>query len=403
MTELAVDVQGVTKRFRLFKEKHRSVKERILHPGRVEFHEVWALRDVAFSVPKGSTFGILGHNGSGKSTLLKTICGVLQPTHGQVVVRGKLAALLELGAGFEPELSGRDNVYLNGAMLGLKKSEIDAVFDDIVAFSELEEFIDTQVKFYSSGMYIRLGFAVAVNVDPEILVIDEVLAVGDERFQRKCLDRVREFQEQGRTIIFVSQSPEQVRMLCESVVVLHHGEMIFHGEPSEGIRIFRERLNEMGEHHVGAATDETLDASPAPPVQAPASILSVRAGDPATFGAVATGGPAAISVTLQSSLAYDEASVLVEIISPLGISLARLDSAELGHPVVIQPGTTVLTMTIPHLPLLDGPHQVNVGVSARGEHPLYLWQEQAAAFEITYAGKAEGLVALEATVTATAN
>lgn len=399
MTQYAVQVESVTKRFRLFKEKHRSVKERVLHPGRVEFHEVFALREVTFSVPQGSTLGILGHNGSGKSTLLKTICGVLQPTSGQVVVRGKLAGLLELGAGFEPELSGRDNVYLNGAMLGLKKSEIDAVFDDIVAFSELEEFIDTQVKFYSSGMYIRLGFAVAVNVDPEILVIDEVLAVGDERFQRKCLDRVRQFQDQGRTIIFVSQSPEQVRMLCESVVVLHHGAMIYRGEPAEGIAIFRERLNELGESHVGAASEAVATAEPSPAIVPPVTIVEVRAGSPDGFGPVASGAPATIEVTVDSTVHAAAASLLVELISPLGLVLAKLDGAELGWPVDVTPGRNVVTMQIPAIPLLDGHHQVNVGLSARGEPPLYAWVERAAAFEVTYAGKAEGMVALEASVT----
>jgi ABC-2 type transport system ATP-binding protein len=342
----------------------------------------------------------LGHNGSGKSTLLKTICGVLQPTEGQVLVRGKLAGLLELGAGFEPELSGRDNVYLNGAMLGLKKAEIDAVFDDIVAFSELEDFIDTQVKFYSSGMYIRLGFAVAVNVDPEILVIDEVLAVGDERFQRKCLDRVRQFQDEGRTIIFVSQSPEQVRMLCETVVVLHHGEMIFEGEPAEGIKVFREHLNELGDAHVGAATESGSDAEAQTPVAAPAQITSVRVGAPGTFGPVATGAPATVEVAVRSSIPVANASLLVELISPLGIVLARLDSGELGYPIDLVVGDNVLTMEVAALPVLDGHHQVSVGVAARGEHALYLWAEQAASFEVTYAGKAEGIIALDATVTA---
>ena len=161
------------------------------------FEDFWALRDIEFEVPTGETVGILGRNGSGKSTLLKCVAGILQPTSGQIVVRGHLAAMLELGAGFQPELSGRDNIFLNASLLGLPRREIERRFDEIVAFAELEEFIDNQVRFYSSGMYIRLGFAVAVNVEPDVLLIDEVLAVGDERFQQKCLDRVHEFQTRG--------------------------------------------------------------------------------------------------------------------------------------------------------------------------------------------------------------
>src|SRR3984885_9085438 len=187
MSDIAVDVRGVSKRFRLAHGKHNSLKERVIHGGRTPHEDFWALKDVSLVAHEGEPLGILGRNGSGKSTLLKCICGVLQPTSGQVVVRGKLAGLLELGAGFQPDLTGRQNIYLNGSLLGLSKIDIDKVFDEIVAFAELDQFIDNQVKFYSSGMYVRLGFAVAVNVDPDVLVIDEVLAVGDERFQRKCL------------------------------------------------------------------------------------------------------------------------------------------------------------------------------------------------------------------------
>src|SRR5487761_2279848 len=203
-----IDVEGVSKKFKIHHERNQSLKERLLHPrsGTTEVFD--ALTDINFRVSTNETVGILGHNGSGKSTLLKCICGVLQPTSGEIVVRGKLAGLLELGAGFQQELSGRENIYLNGSMLGLSKREVDRMFDDIVEFAELGQFIDGPVKFYSSGMYVRLGFAVAVNVDPDILVIDEVLAVGDERFQRKCIDRVKLFQREGRTILLVTHSAD---------------------------------------------------------------------------------------------------------------------------------------------------------------------------------------------------
>src|ERR1700691_64061 len=244
MSDFAVDVRGVSKRFRLAHGKHNSLKERIIHGGRTPHEDFWALKNVSLVAREGETVGILGRNGSGKSTLLKCICGVLQPTAGEVVVRGKLAGLLELGAGFQQDLTGRENIYLNGSMLGLSKTEVAKVFDDIVAFAELEHFIDNQVKFYSSGMYVRLGFGIAVNVDPDVLVIDEVLAVGDERFQRKCIDRVKFFQREGRTILLVTHSPDQVRSICDRAVVLSHGHLVGEGEPGEVVRIFREGLME---------------------------------------------------------------------------------------------------------------------------------------------------------------
>ncbi|HEX5949243.1 MAG TPA: ABC transporter ATP-binding protein, partial [Actinomycetota bacterium] len=182
MAQAAISVEGISKRFRLFHERPTSVKERLLRLRGSRAEDFWALRDVGFDVPEGKTWGLVGANGSGKTTLLKIIGGILRPTDGRVVTQGRIAALLELGAGFHPELTGRENVYLNASILGLSRHETDLYFDEIVAFAELEEFIDSQVKYYSSGMFVRLGFAVAVHVDPSILLIDEVLAVGDEAF-----------------------------------------------------------------------------------------------------------------------------------------------------------------------------------------------------------------------------
>ena len=239
----AIEVDGVSKRFRLSSERHTSLKERVIRLGRsAPAEEFWALHDIAFDVPEGSTVGLLGHNGSGKSTLLKCIGGILRPTTGEIRRRGRLASLLELGAGFHPDLTGRENVYLNASILGLSKKDIDLRFDDIVGFAELERFIDQQVKHYSSGMYVRLGFSVATNVDPEVLLIDEVLAVGDENFQRKCLDRIQRFQRDGVTMAFVTHAPDLVRQICDMAVVLDQGEMVTHAEPSEAVRQFREHL-----------------------------------------------------------------------------------------------------------------------------------------------------------------
>ena len=205
MTDI-VRIRNVAKRFVVHKDK--SLKERLVNArsSRAHREDFWALRDIDLDVRVGETIGLVGANGSGKSTLLKVIGGILTPDAGSVSLRGRLAALLELGAGFHPDLTGRENVYLNAAILGLSEAETQHHFDEIVAFSGIEDFIDTQVKFYSSGMYVRLAFAVAVHVDPDVLLVDEVMAVGDEPFQRKCMDKIHEFQDEGRTIILVSHS-----------------------------------------------------------------------------------------------------------------------------------------------------------------------------------------------------
>src|SRR5216683_1212109 len=190
-----------------------------------------ALTDVSFTVPKGSTYGVIGRNGSGKSTALKLVAGITKPTSGTVNVKGRMSALIELGAGFHPEISGRENVYINGIMLGLSKHEIHQRFDDIVDFAELREFIDAPVKTYSSGMYARLGFAVAIHVDPDVLLIDEVLAVGDEAFTRKCLDKIAEFRRRGKTILIVTHSLGLVEKMCDDVLWLRHGRVADRGDP----------------------------------------------------------------------------------------------------------------------------------------------------------------------------
>src|SRR5438067_6837007 len=234
----AITVDGISKRFRLYRERPTSLKERIVR-FRMHADELWALRDVSFDVPSGQTLGLIGPNGSGKTTLLKIIAGILRPTEGRVTTRGRIAELLALAAGFHPELTGRENVYLNASILGLSRRETERRFDDIIAFAELEDFVDNQVKFYSSGMYVRLGFAVAVHVDPAVLLVDEVLAVGDEAFQRKCLDRVRQFQREGRTIVFVTHVADLVRQICDEALMLEHGRIHASGEPEEVVREFR--------------------------------------------------------------------------------------------------------------------------------------------------------------------
>ncbi|MDX6207970.1 MAG: type transport system ATP-binding protein [Frankiales bacterium] len=243
MSTPIVRVSDVSKKFNIHKDK--NLKERVVNAGRSRKHaeEFWALRDISFELEAGKTLGLIGHNGSGKSTLLKIIGGILTPNTGYVERRGRLAALLELGAGFHGDLTGRENVYLNASILGLSRKQTEMYFDEIVDFSGIEQFIDTQVKFYSSGMYVRLAFSVAVHVDPEILLIDEVLAVGDEPFQKKCLDKIRAFQRDGRTIVFVTHGLDVVRALCDRAIMLDKGTMAIDGTPTDVLRAFRDQYS----------------------------------------------------------------------------------------------------------------------------------------------------------------
>ncbi len=400
MSDFAVDVRNVSKRFRLAHGHYNSLKERLIHGGKRQVTEdFWALRDVSLTVRQGETVGILGRNGSGKSTLLKCICGVLQPTVGEVAVRGKLAGLLELGAGFQQDLTGRENIYLNGSLLGMTKREVDRVFDAIVDFSELEEFIDGPVKFYSSGMYVRLGFAVAVNVDPDILVIDEVLAVGDERFQRKCIDRVRQFQDEGRTILLVTHSPDTVRSICDRGIVLSHGDMVAEGDPGEMTRIFRERL--MAEGAGMSVVDPAVVAVPVTPgntqelpdEQRPVRFRSVHrvySGDN-RVAYMRTGDDLTIRVEFEALYPVDDVVFSLEIRGEQGVTVMRTDTSIIGAVINAPRGTSVMHFGIVDMPLLDGSFTFALGIQSRSGI-LYDWQEQAGSFEVMSPGKTTGSI-----------
>jgi len=233
VAEPAIVVEGVSKRFRLYHERNRSLKSAVLRGRRARYDEFWALRDVSLEIEAGKTYGLVGENGSGKSTLLKCIAKILRPDEGRIRTQGKMAALLELGSGFHPELSGRENVFLNGSILGLSKRDLSARFDDIVEFAGLERFIDQPVKNYSSGMYVRLGFSIAINVDPDVLLVDEVLAVGDAVFQRRCNEKFTDLRRSGRTVVIVSHASDAMRTMCDKVAWLQDGRVVSEGRPEE--------------------------------------------------------------------------------------------------------------------------------------------------------------------------
>ena len=235
---IIVSVENVSREFRKYYQK--TFKEFLTDRHAKNFNKVfWALKDVSFEVKDGSTLGLLGRNGSGKSTLLKIISGVLTPSNGQVTRPVATAALLELGAGFQPDMTGRENISLNSSILGRSKKDTENVIDDIIDFSGISEFIDTPVKFFSSGMYARLGFSIAIHTDPELLLVDEVLAVGDEPFQKKCLDRIQSMQKEGRTIILVTHDTNTVAQFCDTAVALDHGTVLAKGDTASVIEAYR--------------------------------------------------------------------------------------------------------------------------------------------------------------------
>lgn len=243
MSESAVIVDNVSKKFRLFKERNQTLKAAIMRGRKAVAEDFWAVRDVSFEVPAGATFGLIGRNGSGKSTLLKCLARILHPDQGSITMNGKAASLLEVGSGFHPELTGRENVFLNGSILGLSKKEVTARFDEIVDFSGVEKFIDQPVKNYSSGMYVRLGFSVAIHVRPDILVVDEVLAVGDGAFKKKSRDKFKEFTNSGRTVILVSHGLSQVREMCDQVAWLDQGRLAAVGPAADITRKYQKHLD----------------------------------------------------------------------------------------------------------------------------------------------------------------
>ncbi|HEV2370105.1 MAG TPA: ABC transporter ATP-binding protein [Acidimicrobiales bacterium] len=411
----AVRLTGVSKRFRLYHEKYSSLKERVVHLGRVPYEEFWALRDVDLEVEEGQTWGLLGHNGSGKSTLLKCVAGILQPTTGRIEVRGRLAALLELGAGFHPDLSGRENVFLNASLLGMPRREIEARFDEIVEFAELEQFIDNQVKFYSSGMYMRLGFAVAVNSDPDVLLVDEVLAVGDESFQRKCLDRIRQFQREGRTIVFVTHAPDQVRQICHRALVLDHGLEVSSGTPGEAIRSFREHLLRAGDRSDLARELEEALGDPAGAEAGTAAgdddgsgglstqerkrnfrarITGVRFEHPGEGQNLLPGEPLAIHVQYQAAERIRDPNFGFAIYDIEGNLLTGNNTRILDVDIPQVEGRGEVVFRFEELPLLDGTYFLTLAITSQDEHTVYDWQEQRHQFAVLNPGRAQGMLHL---------
>jgi ABC-type polysaccharide/polyol phosphate transport system ATPase subunit len=355
-SSVAVEAVHVSKKFRLIKERNSSLKATVLRGRRVVAEDFWALRDVSFDVGEGETFGLIGENGSGKSTMLKCLTKILRPNEGTCEVKGKVSALLELGAGFHPELSGRENVYLNGAILGLSQRELRGRFDEIVEFAGVGSFIDEPVKNYSSGMYVRLGFSVAINVDPDVLLVDEVLAVGDEAFQRKCSEKFAELRRAGKTVVLVSHGLAQVQNMCDRVAWFSHGKLMAVGDPREVIEAYTEtvqidrQVDEAGHARWGSGEGRITG-------------VTLRNGDGAPVTRVRSGSPARLS------LAYEMQEAIERPV--FAVTIRTLDGFEVSGPstrdVDLVPdkleGSGVAELEFDRLRLLPGTYDLTVTLS----------------------------------------
>lgn len=376
-----IHVEDVSKRFVI--NRDTSLKERIVSRRTYREHvrEFWALRHVSFELEPSKTLGLIGANGSGKSTLLKVIGGILIPDDGYVERRGRLAALLELGSGFHTDLTGRENVYLNASILGFSRKQTQALFDEIVEFSGIEKFIDTQVKFYSSGMFVRLAFSVAVHIDPDILLVDEVLAVGDEPFQRKCMERIKQFQRDGKTIIFVTHGLELVRQLCDRVIMLEEGKVVIDGTPVDALRAFRDRYQQ----EVVALDDygtKRLEIRK----------VLVTDGDGTPKDRFDSGDRLGVEVEVMGNQATEDWEAGVAILNHLDVMVYGTNSRLQGVQLPPIDGPRRVKFIFDEIPMIEGQYMVTVALHNREETEQYHRIERIASFRVFSPPNAGGMV-----------
>lgn len=364
MTDYAVRAVDVSKRFLIHSEKRTSIKERFVRGRPPKAREFWALKNASFDIPKGQTFGIIGHNGSGKSTALKVLTGVYRPTSGSVEVNGRVSALLELGAGFHPELTGRENIRLNGSILGFSPKQVESMMDDIIDFSGVEEFIDTPVKVYSSGMYVRLGFAIAVKVDPEVLLVDEVIAVGDEQFQRKCFDYLYELRRKGASIVLVSHGMGQVEEMCDQVVWLDHGEVQQVGPARDVVRAYMNRVNE-AENSKQADLQEAGGGEVRGSRQARIVAIRTLAGREEAAGTLLAGEQAVFEFDYLADEDVPNVGLRVELLTEDRVCVSAPDTLLTGE-VDLAAGSGTVRFRTPRLTLNPGVYWLTTHLSSRG-------------------------------------
>jgi lipopolysaccharide transport system ATP-binding protein len=366
MSEIAIRVEGISKQYRIGarRERYKSLRDTIADaarwpmgavrslfsrngPGAATEDTFWALQDVSFEIKRGDVVGVIGRNGAGKSTLLKILSRITDPTAGRAEIHGRVGSLLEVGTGFHPELTGRENIYLNGAILGMKKTEIDRKFDEMVAFAEVEKFIDTMVKHYSSGMYLRLAFAVAAHLEPEILLVDEVLAVGDAQFQRKCFSKMSEVAGQGRTILFVSHNLSAVRLICGQGLILDRGQLAAQGTADEVSDLYLTMMR--------------VNNGPEPIIETDTFTVHGVKVTPLGGTVIKTFDPVRVTVLVTPKQQVEDVGLYVGIQTVDGQLLAGLDLKDFQTVGVVSSGATIeLGFHINSLPLLPGSYQLEL-------------------------------------------
>ncbi len=368
MANLAIQIKNVSKRFRVYHQRNTSLKQALVDRQRGRFEEFWAVSDVSVDVPEGESLGIIGENGSGKSTLLKCVAGILIQDKGTIAVQGRLASLLEVGAGFHPDFTGRENIYLNGAILGLPRRYITTILDDIVSFAELEQFIDNPVKTYSSGMYMRLGFAIAVNLDPDIMLIDEVLAVGDEAFQRRCMERINAIRAEGRTLVFVSHALESVRAICDRCLWLDHGAARMLGGVDSVLAAYLAEVDRREAAELEVTEIAEVDTSPGRMGVRITAIDFSGPDGPTTV--LNTGDPLTISVGYAAPEPLRGARFSITFLRRDGAPILTVPTDDLATGDAALPREGVVRLALPGVPFLEGFYSVTVDITeiATGQH-----------------------------------
>lgn len=381
--------QDVSKRYRIAQEESAtdaspSVWRKGLRRLRRRQQEFWALRDVNFNVRRGEALGIIGHNGAGKSTVLKLLSGITTPTAGQITINGRLAALIEVGSGFHPELSGRENIYLNGSILGMRRREITEKLDSIIDFAGVREFIDVPVKRYSSGMYVRLGFSIAAHLDPDILLLDEVLAVGDAGFQEKCLERIRELERAGKTIIFISHDLTAVEQLCSRALLMQRGQIIADGPPREVIARYRQ-------------TGINFVASAPPTIQstgitkrAEITALKFHDADGRETAALATGDGLTVRLECEARELIKDAVIDVLFYDGVGKLYCHFTSLATAPQLDLTPGRHVYEFACPMVGLLPGTYYVDAAIERANDPELVDWQYRCALLQVNWSKPLRG-------------
>jgi lipopolysaccharide transport system ATP-binding protein len=391
-----VELQNVTKRFMVYPEQHRSFQEtfiRLFRRRRSSGHEFWPLRDVSFEINQGDFLGVIGRNGSGKSTLLKLISRIIDPTSGTIKVQGRIASLLELGAGFHPELTGRENIYLNGSVYGLSRAEIRSRAKDIIAFSELAEFIDVPLKHYSSGMYVRLGFAVAVHTNPDLLLVDEVLAVGDADFQSKCLDAIQKFRASGGTMVLVSHDLATIQNLCSRALWLEDGLVQAFGQPTDVVMSY---LRYLADDREKGQLQQPVSGRRWGTGKVQVTDLKLFDGEDQSQGVFKNGDDVEVRIYYRAKESIDGPVFGLAIHDQNGIHISGPNSDFGGVQIPRVEGDGVICYRIPALPLLEGSYLISVSCHNREDTEMYDYQDRVYPFRVGRGASPEryGLVTL---------